>query len=109
MSEVFTVIVALLAAMGAVALLWVTAGAWLRSGSLDLPVFAVLYVPEKPADVQRAMRRLQWLRRWGDVDFKIVLADGGMADETRKQVELLRRDEPGLAVCDPSEVAGLIR
>jgi len=101
MPEIFTMIVALLAAVGVVALGWLFLGAWPRNGTAP-PAIAILHLTDRAADVQQAVCRLQYLRQWGPV--KILLADGGMTVDVQKQVTILLRDDPSIVLCGEDEV-----
>jgi hypothetical protein len=104
MSDIFTMIVGLLAAVGVTALIWALAGTLLRAEEAAPPIYAVLRADSGPADLQRTVRRIGWVRRWGLTDLRVVVAWESLPPETRAVIETLRREDPNLLFCEAGEV-----
>jgi len=108
MPEIFTLIVALLAAVGTMALVWLLVRAVMKSDGAGTPVYAVVRLSGPSTDVQGTVRRLNWLCQWGAADLRVILADDGMTAEARKEAEILLRAYPAVTLCTMEHVTEII-
>jgi len=96
--------IALLAAFGAVTLLWLAVTALTERGE-DLP--AVLMVPlrGRAEEMEYIVRSLALRRDRSGLHTPIVLVDAGLEAEARRRADLLTTAHPGVLLMDPAEVS----
>ena len=96
--------IALLAALGAVTLLWMAVSALAERGE-KLP--AVLMVPlrGRAEDMEFIVRSLELRRSRSGLRAPIVLVDAGLEAEARRRAELLTGTHPGVLVLEAAEVS----
>ncbi|MDR3207170.1 MAG: hypothetical protein LBT60_02455 [Oscillospiraceae bacterium] len=108
MSDIFTMIVGLLAAVGATVLVRMLAGRLLRTNGVTAPVYAVLRADSGPDVLLRTVRQIDWLRGWGMTDLRVIVAGEALPPETRAVIDSLRRADPTLALWENGEVWGTL-
>lgn len=99
-------IVAMLAAVGLTALVWLVAGTVLGFGRRPAmrPVLLLPASGAAPA-LQQSVHELERLRREMGAYTEIVILDCGLTEEARKIGELLCREDRAVALCTAEEFA----
>ena len=97
-------LVALLAAFGAVTLLWLLASALLR-GKEDLPVVLMVPLRGQAEQMEYIVRTLELHRSRTGGWAPIVLVDAGMDSEAHHRARLLADDHSGVLLVNASEVS----
>jgi hypothetical protein len=97
-------VIALLAAFGAVTLLWLGISALAGRGE-DLP--AVLMVPLRGGaeNMEYVVRSLELRRSRGGLRSPIVLVDAGLEVQARRRADLLTLSCPGVVLVQAAEVS----
>ena len=98
-------VLALLAAVGLLALGWTLFGWLLAPSEGDGPVYAVVPAAGEGAHLEQDVKRLLWLRGQQKKGFTIVIADGGLDPAGRAVVAALLTGATGVVVC-PAERLG---
>ena len=96
-------LIALLAAFGAVTLLWLLAGALLRPAE-ELPVVVLVPLRGRAEQMEYIVRTLELQRRRSG-GAPIVLVDAGLEQEARRRAQLLAGDHPGVTLMSGAEAA----
>ena len=101
MNVCLEVILALLAAVGLLALGWLLFGKLLTpvGGSSEGTVYAVVSACGDGANLERDVTGLLWLRGGELARFSIVIADGGLNDVGKAAVSALVERKPGVEIC----------
>lgn len=94
-------IVALLAAFGAVTLLWLAASALLRSRE-QLPVVLVVPLRGQAEEMEYTVRALE-LQRSRGTWAPILLVDAGMDEDARRRAQVLSGAADGVVLVSPAE------
>ena len=100
-------LLALLAALGAVSLAWLCLGRLLAPVGAER-VFAVLPVRGDGEQLEYDLAGLRWLRRCGLARFTVVVADDGLTGEGRAAAELLVRRDARALLCPAEDLAAYI-
>ena len=95
---------ALLAAVGAVALLWQLTGALARREE-DLPVVLMVPLRGKAEQMEYIVRTLELRRSRTGSRAPIVLVDAGLEREALRRARLLMGDHPDVLLMSAAEVA----
>jgi hypothetical protein len=95
MSELFEMVVALLASIGVISIIWIFLEPLL---CVDLPVgMAQLTLwMDEDVDIRQAVSGIDDLRRRG---VEVTLSDDALSPEPRRSVVILCRNDPTLSVC----------
>ena len=96
-------IIALLAAFGAVTLLWMLASVLFRSRE-RLPVVWLVPLRGQAEELEHTVRALEFQRSRGNWA-PILLVDAGMDDDARRRAQILADDESGVLLVGPAEVS----
>ena len=101
MNAIWQVLLALLAAVGLLALGWLTFGRLLTpvGGGGGGPVYAVVPASGDGAHLEQDVKGLLWLRGGELARFTIVIADGGLNAAGRAAASALLARDRGLVVC----------
>lgn len=97
-------VLALLAAVGAVALLWLLTAALTRRAE-DLPVVLMVPLRGKAEQMEYIVRTLELRRCRSGSRAPIVLVDAGLAPDARHRARLLMSDHPDVLLMSAAEVA----
>jgi hypothetical protein len=97
-------ILALLAAVGAVALLWLLAGVLLHRAE-DLPVVLMVPLRGKAEQMEYIVRTLELRRSRTGSRAPIVLVDAGLEMEALRRARLLTGDHPDVLLMSAADVA----
>lgn len=105
MNAVLQVILALLAAVGLLALGWMLYGRLVTPVGELGPVYAVLPAAGDGERLEQEVKGLLWLRSGALARATIVIADGGLSPAGRAVAAALLRDATGVVLC-PAEGLG---
>ena len=107
MNAIWQVLLALLAAVGLLALGWLTFGRLLTpvGGGGGGPVYAVVPASGDGAHLEQYVKGLLWLRGGELARFTIVIADGGLDGTGRAVAAALLARGQGIVLC-PAERLG---
>lgn len=97
-------IIALLAAFGAVTLLWLAATLLLR-GKKNLPVVLLVPLRGHAEQMEYVVRSLELQRSRSGGWAPILLVDAGMDSDARRRAGILADEDSGVLLVDASEVA----
>ena len=97
-------LIALLAATGAVTLLWLLAAALIRRPE-ELPVVVLVPLRGKAEKMEYIVRSLELRRSCSGGKAPILLVDAGLDKEARRRAQLLAGDHPGVALVSGAEAA----
>ncbi len=97
-------VIALLAAFGAVTLLWLAAGALLQPPA-KLPAVLLVPLSGRAEQMEYIVRALKLRCGRGGVGAPIVLVDAGLEPEARRRAQLLAGDHPDVVLASPAEAA----
>jgi len=95
--------IALLAAFGAVALLWLAASALLHRRE-DLPVVLMVPLQGQAEQMEYIVRTLELRRSRTGSHVPIVLVDTGLESDARRRARLLVGDHPDVLLMNAAEV-----
>ena len=95
---------ALLAAVGAIALLWPLAGALARRGE-DLPVVLIVPLRGRAEQMEYIVRTLELRRSHTRSRVPIVLVDAGLETDALRRARLLMGDHPDVILMSAADVA----
>ncbi len=104
MLEIYHFVIAFLAAVGVMALVWLAVGVIQHKGRLAHPVHVVLTLSDSSADIQWTVERLDWLRQWGIMDLRIIVAEEDPTGEPHEMAERLCKDDPTLTLCPSQDI-----
>jgi hypothetical protein len=82
-----TVLLATLAALGALALLWAVLGLFLCPLGTAGDVIVTLYLRGDADTLEHSLRALQWLHSSGLLEAEVVLEDAGLTELGRERVK----------------------
>lgn len=99
---ILQVVLALLAAIGLLALGWTIFGWLLAPAEGDGPVYAVVPAVGEGAHLEQDLKWLLWLRGQQKRGFTIVIADGGLNQTGRVVAAALLTGTTGVVIC-PAE------
>lgn len=105
MNAILQVILALLAAVGLLALGWMLYGKLVTPVGELGPVYAVLPADGDGARLEQEVKGLLWLRSGALARAIIVIADTGLTPEGRAVAAALMKDATGVVLC-PAERLG---
>lgn len=109
MHEILQVLLALLAAVGLLALGWVLFGRLVTPVGRDSgPVYAVVPAQDKGEHLEQDVKGLLWLRGGELARFTIVIADNGLDPEGRAVAAALLADSTGLVICPGNRLGAYI-
>ena len=109
MHEVLQILLALLAAVGLLALGWVLFGKLVTPvGSGGGPVYAVVPAHGEGEHLEQDVKGLLWLRGGELARFTIVIADNGLDPAGRAVAAALLADSTGLVVCPGDRLGAYI-
>ena len=111
MNAIWQVLLALLAAVGLLALGWLTFGRLLTpvGGSGGGPVYAVVPASGDGAHLEQDVKGLLWLRGGELARFTIVIADGGLDGTGRAVAAALLTRAQGIVLCPAERLGAYIR
>ena len=111
MNAIWQVHLALLAAVGLLALGWLTFGRLLTpvGGSGGGPVYAVVPASGDGAHLEQDVKGLLWLRGGELARFTIVIADGGLDGTGRAVAAALLTRAQGIVLCPAERLGEYIR
>ena len=101
-------VLALLAAIGLLALGWVLFGWLLAPAEGAGPVYAVVPAAGEGAHLEQDVKRLLWLRGRQKGGFTIVIADGGLDPAGRAVAAALLKCASGVVVCPADQLSRYI-
>ena len=101
-------VLALLAAVGLLALGWTLFGWLLAPSEGDGPVYAVVPAAGEGAHLEQDVKRLLWLRGQQKKGFTIVIADGGLDPAGRAVAAALLTGATGVVVCPADQLGAYI-
>ena len=71
-------------------------------------LFTVIAVRGRAESLDQTVSGLSWLSQGGKVKSRLIIADCGMDDYTRKLAALLARQTGDISVCKPAELARVL-
>ena len=105
---ILQVLLALLAAIGLLALGWVLFGWLLAPAEGAGPVYAVVPAAGEGAHLEQDVKRLLWLRGRQKKGFTIVIADGGLDPAGKAVAAALLTGATGVVVCPAGRLSEYI-
>ncbi len=93
-------VIALLAAIGLGAVLYLLVRSAAGKKELCSPVYLILPVSGRTKEMEQSVEELQMLRRQYGGAAKAVLLDCGMEEEQRRMARILQREDPLLLVLE---------
>lgn len=101
MHSVWEVVIALLAAAGALALVWLAFGRLLLplGGRGQAPVWTVVRASGDGGGLEQAVHSLLWLRGTAREGYQIIIADDGLDEGGRAIALALAGREQGVCLC----------
>lgn len=93
-------VIALLAAVGLAAVVYLVVHAACRRKELCSPVYLILPVSERTKEMEQSVAELQLLRRQYGGAAKAVMLDCGMEEEQRRMARILQREDPLLLLLE---------
>ncbi|MGM9619548.1 MAG: hypothetical protein ACI3W8_06950 [Oscillospiraceae bacterium] len=103
-------VIALLAAVGLTAVLWLVLKAvFAPRRELCEPVYLVLPVSGRTRAMEQAVGEMQQMRRQYGGAARAVLLDCGMEEEQRRMARILQREDPLLLLCSEEELKETLR
>ena len=93
-------VIAMLAAIGLAAVLYLVLRAAGGKKELCSPVYLILPVSERTKEMEQSVAELQLLRRQYGGAAKAVMLDIGMGEEQRRMARILQREDPLLLVME---------
>lgn len=109
LSAILEVILAVLAAVGLMALAWLIFGRWLLPlGGSDTRMRAVLDASGDGAGLEQAVHSLLWLRRCDLWRGRLVIVDRGLDEEGRRLARLLSANTDDVVLCELKDLPELI-
>lgn len=91
-------VIALLAAIGLAAVLYLVVRAAGGKKELCSPVYLILPVSERTKEMEQSVAELQLLRRQYGGAAKAVMLDTGMDDQQHRMARILQREDPLLLI-----------
>ena len=109
LSAILEVILAVLAAVGLMALGWLIFGRWLLPlGGTDAGMWAVLNADGNGEGLEQAVHSLLWLRRCDLWRGRLVIVDRGLDEEGRRLARLLCANTDDIVLCDLEDLPALV-
>ena len=102
-------VMALLAAIGLAAVLYLLVRSTAGKKELCSPVYLILPVSERTKEMEQSVAELQLLRRRYGGAAKVVLLDAGMEEEQCRMARILQREDPLLFLMDETTLLGEMR
>lgn len=108
MDGILQVVLALLAAIGLLALGWAIFGQMLLPGDWSGPVYAVVPAAGEGEHLEQDVKSLLWLRGHKKKQFTIVIADGGLDSTGKAVAAALLSGATGVVVCPADRLSQYI-
>lgn len=102
-------VIALLAAIGLGAVLYLLVRGTAGKKELCSPVYLILPVSERTKEMEQSVAELQLMRRQYGGAAKVVLLDEGMNEEQRRMARILQREDPLLLLMDETALCAEMR
>ena len=102
-------VIAMLAAIGLAAVLYLLVKAACSRKELCSPVYLILPVSARTKDMEQAVTELQLLRRQYGGAAKAVILDTGMEEEQSRMARILQREDPLLLLLNEETLLEEIR
>lgn len=99
-------VIALLAAIGLAAVLYLLVRSTAGKKELCSPVYLILPVSERTKEMEQSAAELQLLRRRYGGAAKAALLDCGMEEDQRRMARILQREDPLLLLLDEETLLG---
>lgn len=106
--ELLEILMALLAAMGAVSVGWLLFAHWLLPAGGETESFAVIPASGDGVRLDQTVQSLLFLRRNGLYRGNLVILDDGLDEKGRAMARLLCANTTGLLLCSRAELAQII-
>ena len=110
MNAIWQAVLALLAAVGLLALGWLLFGKLVTpAGGSGGPVYAVIPAAGGGENLAQDVRALRWLRGGELARFSVVLADGGLSEAGRRRAAALLAGRRGVVLCPLDRLEAYLR
>ena len=110
MGTIFEIIITLLISFLIIGVIWLLYGRLvtpIKAGKGE-ELYFVVYVNGSSPDLSRTAKGILWLLNSGRIKTDIIIADGGMDEESRKMAELLTHSYSEIRLCYLSELESIL-